>query len=121
MCTWVPYGRVGGRFGTGIRLCGTADVWKVADACRHWVHTPRMAPAPEQCAEREKIAEAIRAVLSQILFLHAAKVDANDDALEHLDKRLEKATASETSLREMFQRHLKGHGCEGPRAVTAGE
>ena len=78
-----------------------------------------MAPAPEQCAEREKIAKAIRAVLSEILSLHAAKVAAKGDELERVHTALAVATARESSLRVKLQAHLKSHGCEAPKAVTA--
>ena len=78
-----------------------------------------MAPAPEQCAERQKIADAIRVVLNQILFLHASKVAAKNDLekMELIDVALEKAVAQESSLREIFQKHLQSHGCQPPSAV----
>ena len=76
-----------------------------------------MAPTPEQCAERDKIAEAIRTVLSEILSLHSAKVDAQGDRLGRIEKHIEHATARESALREMFQRHLQAHGCQPPTAV----
>jgi len=78
-----------------------------------------MAPAAEQCAELEKIAEAIRVVLNQILFLRASKVEAKNDLekLERIDLALEKATERESALREMFQKHLQSHGCQPPTAV----
>ena len=77
-----------------------------------------MAAASEQCAEQEEIAEAIRTLMSEILSLRAAKVDAQGDRLERIDKQLEKATAREASLRERFHAHLKSHGCQPPKALV---
>lgn len=76
-----------------------------------------MAPAPAHCAEREKIAEAIRTVLREILALHSAKVGAQGDRLSRIEKHIENATARESSLREIFQRHVQAHGCQPPTAV----
>lgn len=78
-----------------------------------------MAPSSEQCTEREEIAEDIRTVLSQILSLHAAKVDAKGDLheLERIDRELEKAEARESSLGKKFHAHLESHGCQSPRVL----
>ena len=81
-----------------------------------------MAPArlaPEQCVEREEIAESIRAVINQILSLHSAAVDAKGDLRkkEHIDNELEKAQAREASLLERFQAHIQSHGCQSPKVL----
>ena len=77
-----------------------------------------MAAASEQCAVQEEIAQAIRTVMSEILSLRTAKVDAQGDWLERLDRQLEKATAREASLRERFHAHLESHGCQPPKALV---
>jgi hypothetical protein len=81
-----------------------------------------MAPArvsPEQCAEREEIAESIRSVIGEILSLHTAAVDANGDLnkMERIDQELQNAQARESSLLEKFQAHLKSHGCQRQKAL----
>jgi len=59
--------------------------------------------------------------MSQILSLHAAKVNAQGDLkkLERRDKELEKAQALGSSLLESFQAHLQTHGCQAPKALSA--
>jgi len=76
---------------------------------------------PLLCIEQERIAQSIRAVSSQILSLHAAKVHAGGDPekLERIDKELEKAQALGSSLLEQFQAHIQSHGCKAPKAVSA--
>ena len=59
--------------------------------------------------------------MSQILSLHAAKVDARGDLkkLERIGRELENAQARGSSLLEQFQTHIQLHGCEAPKAVSA--
>jgi hypothetical protein len=73
------------------------------------------------CTEQERIAQSIRTVMSQILSLHAAKVDARGDAkkLEAIDRELEKVQARGQSLLEQFRAHIQSHGCNAPKAVSA--
>ena len=78
-----------------------------------------MAPAPEQCAEREKIAHAIRTVMSQILSLHAEAEALNKpfqkrdfDEMERVDKELQNAQARESSLLDTLHAHIQSHGCQ---------
>lgn len=78
-----------------------------------------MAPAPQQCAEREKIAQAIRAVMSQILSLHAEAEALNKafkrddlDEMERVDNALANAQARESSLLDKLHAHIQSHGCQ---------
>jgi len=73
------------------------------------------------CTEQERIAQSIRTVMSQILSLHAAKVDARGDLkkLERIDRELEKAQARGSFLLEQFQAHIQSHGCKAPKALSA--
>ena len=59
--------------------------------------------------------------MSQILALHAAKVDARGDIkkLERIDRELEKAQACGSSLLEQFRAHIQSHGCKAPKAVSS--
>jgi len=58
--------------------------------------------------------------MTEILSLRTAAMDAEGERLARLGKRLEKATARESSLREKFNAHLKSHGCPAPKAVNSG-
>lgn len=76
---------------------------------------------PLLCIEQERIAQSIRAVLSQLLSLHSAKIGAKGDLdrLERIDTELEKVHARQASLLEKFQTHTEAHGCRAPKAVSA--
>ena len=74
-------------------------------------------PAPARCAEREKIAESIRAVIGEILALHYADAKGDLDKMESIDKELEEAQAREAFLLDKLHAHVQSHGCNGLRVM----
>lgn len=76
---------------------------------------------PQPCSEQEQIARSITMVMSRILILHIAELQAirkrDLDEMERIDRKLEKELGHRSSLLEKFQGHLESHGCQPVKAL----